>query len=121
MTSLGFNGLYFFSTGSAIVSSTYFIYRREWARLNNPIDINDTEKKKVMLRTWGNRFDCWALSVCMLTAFWQVLFYYSVVLAARASRLSGLNLGITTAIWSFVPFFVAVIERIVYGIGIKPY
>ena len=42
------------------------------------------------------------------------------MLAARASRLSGLNLGITTAIWSIVPFFVAIIERIVYGTAIKP-
>ena len=50
-----------------------------------------------------------------------MLFYYSVVLAARASRLSGLNLGITTAIWSFIPFFVAIIERILYAVGIKPY
>ena len=33
----------------------------------------------------------------------------------------GLNVGITTAIWSFIPFFVAIIERILYGIGIKPY
>ena len=101
MTSLGFDGLYFFSTGSVILSSTYFIYQKEWAKLNNPLDINDIEKKKVMLRTWDNKFDCWALCVCMLTAVHQVLFYCSVVLAARASRLSGLNLGITTAIWSF--------------------
>lgn len=47
--------------------------------------------------------------------------YYSVILAAQAARLSGLNLGITTAIWSFMPFFVAISERILYGTGVKPY
>ena len=49
------------------------------------------------------------------------MFYYSVVLATTASRRSGLNLGITTAIWGFIPFFIAIIDRIVYGTGVKPY
>ena len=47
--------------------------------------------------------------------------FYSVILAAQASRLSGLNLGIMAAVWSFLPFFVAVAERILYGNGVKPY
>ena len=50
-----------------------------------------------------------------------MLFYYAIVLGARAARLSGLNLGITTAIGSIVPFCVAVIDKIVLGIGIKPH
>ena len=121
MTTLGFDGLYFFSTGSALMSTSFFLYRKEWARLNNPLDINVREKTKVIARTWGNRFDYSSVALCLLAGFWQMLFYYSVVLAARASRLSGLNFGITTAIWSFIPFFVAIVERILYAVGIKPY
>ena len=102
------------------MSACYFVGRKEWSRRNSPSDIS-TNKKKVLTRTWTNRFDCFAISVVVIAAFWQMLFYYSVVLATRASRLSGLNLGITTAIWSFMPFFVAVIDRIVFGIGVKPY
>ena len=44
MTSLGFDGLYFFSTGSAIFCLVYFIYRKEWARRNDPLD-EQTDKK----------------------------------------------------------------------------
>ena len=120
MTALGFNGLYYYSVGQAFFSTAYFIYRKEWTRRNNPLDINDPEKRKVLTRTWGNKFDFGILAYGCFSAFIQMVFYYSVVLAARASRLSGLNLGITTAIWSFVPFFVAIIERIVYGVGVKP-
>ena len=48
-----------------------------------------------------------------------MLFYYAIVLGARAARLSGLNLGITTAIGSIVPFLIAAVDRIFFGIGIK--
>ena len=41
MGSLGFSGLYFFSVGSAFLSMSYFIYQKEWEKLNNPLDIND--------------------------------------------------------------------------------
>ena len=119
MQSLGFNGLYFFSAGSAIVSSYYFLHRQEWSLRNNPLD-EATDKRKVLTRTWTNSFDCSTITFCVLSSALQALFYYSIVLATRASRLSGLNLGITTAIWSFVPFFVAIIDRIVYGVGVKP-
>ena len=36
MQSLGFDGLYFFSTGSALISASYFIGNREWSRRNSP-------------------------------------------------------------------------------------
>ena len=32
-----------------------------------------------------------------------------------------MNIGIASAIWSFTPFFVAFLERILYGVGIKLY
>ena len=70
MTTLGFDGLYFFSTGSTLMSSLFFTYRKEWAKLNNPLDINDEEKKKVLLRTWGNKFDYCSLAVVFLAGLW---------------------------------------------------
>lgn len=50
-----------------------------------------------------------------------MLFYLSVILAFEKAALAGLNIGITTAIWSIVPFFVAVSERVFFNVGIKPY
>ena len=50
-----------------------------------------------------------------------MLFYLSVILAFEKASLAGLNIGITTAIWSIVPFCVAVTERVFYNVGIKPY
>ena len=102
------------------MSTSYFIKSKEWSLRNNPADIG-TGKKKVLTRTWTNRFDYFAVGVTILAAFWQMLFYYTTVLAYSASRRSGLNLGITSAIWSFIPFFVAIIDRIVYGTGVRPY
>ena len=37
------------------------------------------------------------------------------------SRLAGLNIGIASAIWSFLPFFVAFLEWIVYGVRLKAF
>ena len=121
MTSLGFSSLYYFAVGMTIPSAIYLMHSKEWARRNNPQDQNHPRKKKVLTRTWNNKVDFKALGICCVAAFLQMTLFYSVILAAQASRLSGLNLGIMAAVWSFLPFFVAVSERILYGNGVKPY
>ena len=66
MTSLGFDGLYFFSTGSAIFCLVYFIYRKEWARRNDPLDEQTDKKIKVLTRTWNNKIDYHAVLICFM-------------------------------------------------------
>ena len=71
--------------------------------------------------TWDNKF-CWkSFWVCVGGAFVQVWIYVSVILAFKASRLSGLNIGIIEALWSIAPFIVAFVEWTIYRVGIKLY
>ena len=71
--------------------------------------------------TWDNKF-CWSsFWVCIGGAFVQVWIYVSVILAFKASRLSGLNIGIIEALWSIAPFIVAFVEWTIYRVGIKLY
>lgn len=73
----------------------------------------------MLTRTWDNKLDWWAFSVCLGLAVLQILMVGSVILAFKHARSAGLNIGIITAIWSFIPFGVAALERIIYGISIK--
>ena len=42
-------------------------------------------------------------------------------MALMLARRAGLNIGIVTAVWSLVPFFVAVLDKMIYGSKIKLY
>ena len=116
---LAYQGLYYIGTGPLLPNIAYFIYQQEWARRNSFSDKDNSSVKKVLTRTWDNKLDWWTLAVLVVSAGFQVLFYLSVILAFKAARQAGLNIGIATAIWSFVPFFVAFMERVLYGVGIR--
>ena len=47
--------------------------------------------------------------------------YLAIILPFKASRLSGLNIGIIEALWSIGPFFVAFTEWVFYRVKIKLY
>ena len=51
----------------------------------------------------------------------QLGIYASVILALKAARRSGLNIGIIEAIWSIAPFCIAFAEWIIYKVGLKLY
>ena len=113
-------GLLYLAPACFVVSLLYFIYRKEWARRND-IAHKDTDKIKVLTRTWDNRFDWWCVMVCALSSLIQVSVFISAIMAFMVSRRAGLNIGITTAIWSIVPFVVALIERIFFKVSIGLY
>ena len=120
-TELGLQGLYYLATGPLLFCIIYFVHRKEWARRNGPLYFKEGEAaggRKVLTRTWDNKLDCWTFVVVALSAGFQIFIFISVIFAFKYARLAGLNIGIITAIWSFVPFSVAVLERILYGIGI---
>ena len=108
-------------TGPLPFCIVYFIYRKEWQRRNCPENKEKCDARKVLSRTWENKIDWWTFLVCIGSAAFQVVIFVSVILAFKFARLAGLNIGIITAIWSFIPFMVAAIERVVYGISIKLY
>ena len=113
---LGLEIQYYLASGAPLVCIGYYIMRKECSRRNPPVRNADT--MKVLTRTWDNRFDWWALFLCTVGGVMQLLFYVGVTASFKKSRQAGLNIGISSAIWSFVPIFVAILERIFYGIGV---
>ena len=52
-------GYYYMAPGPIILCIIYFVYRKEWSRRNG-----DSDKVKVLTRTWDNKFDWWTILVC---------------------------------------------------------
>ena len=57
----------------------------------------------------------------MASAVMQFLTYASIVLCFRFAHRAGLNIGIAQSIWALNPFMVAVVERVVWGVGLKSF
>ena len=66
ISDMGMESVNYFCSGSLIFSIGYFIYNKEWAKRNNEqrglLDAQGRDKK-VLLRTWDNKFDWYALFV----------------------------------------------------------
>ena len=75
--------------------------------------------KKVLLKTWTNDFDYWTLFICTMTAVGQTAIFFSIMVCFSKSHQAGLNIGIAQAVWAISPFFVALMERFGYGVGLK--
>ena len=73
------------------------------------------------MRTWDNKFDWWSVFVTSFSSITKVGVFVSVIMAFMVSRKVGLNIGITTAIWSIYPFAVAFVERIFFKVSIGLY
>ena len=71
--------------------------------------------------TWDNTLDCWSFIICIVSAAFQIAVFISVILAIMLARRAGLTIGIVTAVWGIGPFFVAVLDKLIYGSEIKLY
>ena len=118
---LSFEGLLYMGAGPIPLTVVYFIVRKEWQKKNLPSNQNNENFTKVLMLTWDNRFDWKTFWVIIAGAVIQILIYVSVILGLKASRLSGLNIGIIEAFWSISPFFVAFTEWILNRVGLKLY
>ena len=85
----------------------------------NPLDGKSGNGTKVLLRTWENKFDWFTFFFCIFSAVMQMCTYFAIVLCFRFAHMSGLNIGIAQSIWALNPFMVAVVERIVWGVGLR--
>ena len=119
ISALGYEGLYYLALGPIPFGFVYFIYRKEWARRNIPSQEHNKEVKKVISRKWDNSLDWHTFLIVLWGAFLQGAIYVGVIESFKMSRLAGLNIGIASAIWSFLPFFVAFLEKIFFGFGLK--
>ena len=121
ISALGFPGVIYMGSGPIIFGVFYFTCMRDLSLKNNPADEKNVSVRKVIHKTWDNRIDWWTLFIVLVGGVGIGAILVGVILALQVSRLAGLNIGIASAIWSFTPFFVAFLERILYGVGIKPY
>ena len=81
------------------------------------LDSNADVAEKVLFRTRdSNKFDWHSLFIVFAGALFQFGIYSSIILSFKTAKRAGLNIGIAQAIWSMNPFFVSVLERIVYGV-----
>ena len=71
--------------------------------------------------TWENKFDWLTFLSIVVAAAATIVIFISIILAFKFARLAGVNIGIITAIWGFVPFLVAFLERVLYKVGIRVY
>ena len=97
LSDMGVEALEYFCSGSLLVSIVYFVSRREWSKLNveqRGLLDQAGRDKKVLLRTWDNRFDWWSLFICFMGACFQTGIFLSIVLTFKVARMAGLNIGI---------------------------
>ena len=119
IANMGIVSINYFCSGSLLVCTIYFLVTQEWAKKNNPADQDKPTVRKVLTRTWDNKFDCCAVFYCLLGAICQTAIFMSIMLCYRLCHSAGLNIGIGQAIWAINPFFVAVMERCSYGVSLK--
>lgn len=79
------------------------------------LDQNGERGNKVLLMTWDNSFDWYALLIIFCGAFGQTCIYLSIVLTFKLAHMAGLNIGIAQSIWAINPFFISILEKVVYG------
>lgn len=65
LSELGMRACFYFCSGSLVFSAGYFIYQKEWSKLNIPEQQAMAEQRKVLLRTWDNKFDWFALLIVL--------------------------------------------------------
>ena len=121
ISQLGNEGVYYLATGEVPYGFVFFIYRQEQNRRNSFADKDNKKVKKVLTRTWDNRLDWWTFLVILSSAIGQALVFMSVILAFNKSRQAGLNIGISSAIWSIKPFLVSLCEKLFFAVGLKMY
>ena len=121
ISDLGVKGLTYFCPGSLLFSICYFLYNREWAKKNvaerGMLDQSEGEghTRKVLLRTWDNKFDWWSLFIVCCGSVFQVGIYMAIVLTYFMAHKATLNIGIAQAVWSINPFFISIFERVFYN------
>ena len=71
--------------------------------------------RKVLLRTWDNKFDWWSLFIVCCGSVFQVGIYMAIVLTYFMAHKATLNIGIAQAVWSINPFFISIFERVFYN------
>ena len=118
LSPLGMQGVNYFCFGNLLASVIYFAVNKECVKKNAPNARAQAGKCKVLLRTWDNSFDWRTMFFCLLSALWQFFIYASAMLCFKVAKSAGLNIGIAQCIWALNPFLVAVIERVVWGVGL---
>ena len=122
LSSKGVESMNYYCSGSLVFSIAYFLYQKEWAKLNPTsrglLDADAMQEQKVLLRTRDtNQFDWHSLVIVFCGAAFQAAIFFSIIVGFNMSKKAGLNIGISQAIWSVNPFLCSLVERCVYGVA----
>lgn len=115
---MGLHGIEYYCSGSLVFCIAYFVAKREWS-LKNTFDQNGNASgrgRKVIFRTWSNKFHWWALFIVVVGAAFQTAIYSAIVLTYSTAKKAGLNIGIAQAIWAIHPILVSILEKCCYSI-----
>ena len=63
----GMDSINYFCSGAVIFTVGYFIYNKECSKMN-AIDAKSTDARKVLFRTWDNKFDWCTLLFCAFSS-----------------------------------------------------
>lgn len=81
------------------------------------LDAQNKGKHKVLLRTWDDSFDWNSFFTVVIGGCFQTCIYLAICLAFNVAKKADLNIGISQAIWAINPFFISILERLVYNVA----
>ena len=113
LADLGVDSIGYFCSGGLLLSTTYFIYKREWSRRNIPDQSKNTDK--VLLLTYDNKFDWLSFLIIILGGLAYIAIFLLVSFTFNLAHRANLNIGISQSIWQVEPFFISAMEAILYG------
>ena len=116
---LGIKSSFYFCSGSLTLSILYFIYQKEWNKRNNPEQQSDPDAKKVLTRTWENRFDWYSVLIVLGGSIFQLSIFLSTSYSFKLCSEANLNIGVSQAIWAINPFLIALLDWLIYGMQLK--
>ena len=73
----------------------------------------------MLLRTWENSFDWKAFGVLVFFACYEIVIVASIMVTFKVAQMAGMNIGISVALWSIGPFFIAITDWVIYGQGLR--
>ena len=93
LSALGLASINYYCTGALLFSIAYFIYHKEWSKINS-LDAEVSGMTKVLTKTWENKFDWRAILFCIVSGLFQFFIFSSIVLCFAVANMAGLNIGI---------------------------
>ena len=120
LSDLGIKMVFYLNTGSLLVCVSYFVHKN-CIKAKEPEDaiLDNPNAKRKLFFTREGKFDCKMILYLLAAMAIQTLLLIVINETFKLSRKAGLNVGIAQSIWASSTFFAAIVDRVVFGRGIK--